>query len=91
MGANLASALVEACMPDEIVPDDPAEREPAEGSRDTVNANLDDEGARERYRETTAHERERAGGITNRRLDEEIENQREVPPRGTTKEPEDHQ
>jgi hypothetical protein len=77
-------------MPEETFRDDPSEKEPAEGSRETVNANLDDAGAHERYSETTARESERAGGITNRRLDEEIENQRDVPPRGSTKGPEDH-
>ena len=49
------------------------EQEPAEGFRETASENAE----------------EGAGGITNRPLQEEIENQREVPPRGTAKNPEE--
>jgi hypothetical protein len=51
------------------VPNQAANKEPAEGSRETVDANA----------------RENAGGITNRTLDEEEDNQDSVPPRGETK------
>ena len=58
---------------------DKSKQEKAEGSRETVDANLDDYGAdRDRYEEGD----ENAGGITNRPLDEEIENQQELPERG---------
>jgi hypothetical protein len=62
-------------------------KEPAEGSRETVNANIDDPEAQERFgganRGGSA-----AGGITNRPLGEERENQDELPPRGAAKEEE---
>ena len=48
-------------------PNQAANKEPAEGSRETVNAN------------------EKGGGITNRSLEEERENQERVPPRGDAK------
>jgi hypothetical protein len=54
---------------DQSVPNQAANKEPAEGSRETVDANA----------------RENAGGITNRTLDEEEDNQDRVPPRGETK------
>ena len=61
---------------------DKSKQEKAEGSRETVDANLDDYGAdRDRYDEGD----ENAGGITNRPLEEEIENQQELPKRGTGK------
>jgi hypothetical protein len=61
---------------------DKSKQEKAEGSRETVNANLDDYGAeRDRYEDRD----ENAGGITNRPLDEEIENQQELPERGGSK------
>jgi hypothetical protein len=61
-------------MADHKTPDT-ADSDPAEGSRDTVQSNLDED----------------AGGITNRPLDEEEENQRELPPRGTARDPQkDH-
>jgi hypothetical protein len=60
------------------------DKEPAEGSRETVNANIDDAGARERFRDANRGGSV-AGGITNRPLEEENENQEEVPPRGATK------
>jgi hypothetical protein len=63
------------------------DKDPAEGSRETVNTNIDDPGARERFRDANRGG-SAAGGITNRPLDEEIENQRELPPRGAAK-PED--
>jgi hypothetical protein len=67
---------------------DAVEMEQAEGSRETVNANLDTEDpAQERYKgaqrgrdaETTG------GGITNRPLSREIEEQEQLPPRGESK------
>jgi len=48
----------------QAIPNDAANKESAEGSRDTENA----------------------GGISNRPLEEEQENQERVPPRGETKE-----
>jgi hypothetical protein len=65
----------------------PDKMEPAEGSRDTVNANIDDPGARERFREANSGGSV-AGGISNRPLGEEVGNQAEVPPRGATKDEE---
>jgi hypothetical protein len=53
---------------DQPVPNQASNKEPAEGSRETVDANA----------------RENAGGITNRPLDEEENNQDRVPPRGGT-------
>jgi hypothetical protein len=58
---------------------DKSKQEKAEGSRETVDANLDDYGAdRDRYEEGDEH----AGGISNRPLEEEIEDQQELPERG---------
>jgi hypothetical protein len=71
------------------------EQEPAEGSRETVSENPGtDDAARQRF-DTTVAQRgkpkadEGAGGITNRPLDEEIENQRDLPPRGKARNPEE--
>ena len=67
------------------------EQEPAEGSRETAIQNAE-EGARERMDPADAQGEgasQDAGGITNRPLHEEVENQREVPPRGTAKNPEE--
>jgi hypothetical protein len=50
---------------DQTMPNQAANKEPAEGSRENTNA---------------------AGGITNRPLPEEQENQNRVPPRGENKE-----
>jgi hypothetical protein len=58
----------DATQPTDI-PNQAANKEPAEGSRENVAANAGDN----------------AGGITNRPLDEEQENQDRVPPRGETK------
>jgi hypothetical protein len=58
-------------------PNDASMKEPAEGSRENVNV------------EAPADERSgggNAGGITNRPLDREQQEQSEVPPRGTAKE-----
>lgn len=65
---------------DQDRPNQNANKEPAEGSRDTA-----------RERETMSRERhgstasEQAGGITNRPLEREAQEQHEVPPRGRTK------
>ena len=77
-----------------------SDMEQAEGSRETVESNLgtDDGGAGQRYDTDKAQrgashdeDEEDAGGITNRPLDQEIENQRELPSRGTARDPEkDH-
>jgi hypothetical protein len=68
--------------------------EPAEGSRETVNANLDDnQRARERFKDANTDPKNRddagrdeGGGITNRPLREEIDEQSELPQRGEAKE-----
>jgi hypothetical protein len=76
-------------------PNKESAQEPAEGSRDTAAANAGaDEGASERFDTNRAQRGERggdedAGGITNRPLGEEIENQRDLPPRGTARNPEE--
>lgn len=74
-------------MPEQIKPD-PSDMEPAEGSRETVNANLD-ENSPERSRFTDSNTRgnrdEKGAGITNRPLDQEVDEQRELPSRGTAK------
>ena len=54
---------------DQSIPNQAANKEPAEGSRETVGASDD-----------------RAGGITNRPLPEETDNQNRVPRRGENKE-----
>jgi hypothetical protein len=67
------------------------EQEPAEGSRETAIQNAE-EGAGERMDPADTQgdgAGPDAGGITNRPLQEEIENQRELPPRGTAKNPEE--
>ncbi len=78
-------------MDEQRIPDQVANREQAEGSRETVNANTEgtsDERKRIDHSDTQSGQRdEQAGGITNRPLDEEIANQREVPPRGEVKVP----
>jgi len=69
------------------------EMEKAEGSRETVNANLDENDAsRKRYDEQQAERGAgEAGGITNRPLSREIEEQEQLPDRGEAKDPEkDH-
>jgi hypothetical protein len=67
-------------------------KEPAEGSRENALANVDeseaqkprprDAGQRNSYPRTEGDE---GGGITNRPLDRELQEQSEVPPRGETK------
>ena len=52
-------------------PNDPSRKEPAEGSRENVNA----------YENPDAP----GGGISNRPLDQEIDEQTSLPPRGETK------
>jgi hypothetical protein len=54
---------------DENIPNQAANRKPAEGSREDVGASRDE-----------------AGGITNRPLAEEQDNQERLPPRGESKE-----
>jgi hypothetical protein len=74
---------------EQSIPNQAANQEQAEGSRQTVN---DESSSEERDRfdnsDTQSGDRsEQTGGITNRPLDEEIANQREVPPRGGVKVP----
>jgi hypothetical protein len=77
-------------MDEQRTPNQAANQEQAEGSRETVNANVEDSEDRDRFdnSDTQSGQRdEQAGGITNRPLDEEIANQRELPPRGDVKVP----
>jgi hypothetical protein len=78
-------------MDEQRIPNQAANQEPAEGSRETVSASDDsDREARDRFKDADPQRAERdenAGGITNRPLDEEISNQRELPPRGDAKVP----
>ena len=77
-------------MDEQRTPNRAANQEQAEGSRETVNANVEDSEDRDRFdnSDTQSGQRdEQAGGITNRPLDEEIANQRELPPRGDVKVP----
>ena len=78
-------------MGEQRIPNQAANKEQADGSRETVNANeAVDSAERDRFdnSDTPAGQRdEQAGGITNRPLDEEIANQRELPPRGDVKVP----
>lgn len=87
-------------MAEQNIPSKASDREPAEGSRETVESNAGDVAAGrfdtaraqrgERKDEDTGQDRdEDTGGITNRPLDEEIENQRELPDRGTARNPEE--
>jgi hypothetical protein len=70
-------------------PNQAANQEQAEGSRSTVDeASSSEERDRFDNSDTQSGDRsEQAGGITNRPLDEEIANQRELPPRGDVKVP----
>jgi hypothetical protein len=68
---------------DQIPENRPENKEPAEGSRETVAASQDNAGA---SRNDTGDSRDNAGGITNRPLEEERQNQERVPPRGDSKE-----
>lgn len=76
-------------MNEQRIPNQAANQEQAEGSRDTVNANDSNESeGRDRFENSDTQSGERddeAGGITNRPLDDEIANQRELPPRGDAK------
>ena len=78
-------------MDEQRIPNQSANQEQAEGSRETVDVNVERE-SEQRDRvdnsDTQSGQRdEQAGGITNRPLDEELANQREVPPRGDVKVP----
>jgi hypothetical protein len=77
-------------MDEQRIPNQSANQEQAEGSRETVDANDSESEERDRFdnSDTQSGSRdEQAGGITNRPLEEEIANQREVPPRGDVKVP----
>jgi hypothetical protein len=78
---------------DQDRPNQNANKEPAEGSRETVSSNQDEGAKREprpgdagQSNEYPRHEGEQGGGITNRPLDRELQEQSEVPSRGQTKE-----
>ena len=76
-------------MDEQRTPNQAANQAQAEGSRQTINANADtDERDPSDNSDTqSGHRDDQAGGITNRPLDEEIANQRELPPRGDVKVP----
>jgi hypothetical protein len=77
-------------MDEQRIPNQSANQEQAEGSRETVDANDSESEERDRFDNSDTRSRgrdEQAGGITNRPLEEEIANQREVPPRGDVKVP----
>ena len=78
-------------MDEQRIPNQSANQEQAEGSRETLDAGNDRAGEeRDRFedRDTPRGERdENAAGIINRPLDEEIGEQRELPPRGDVKVP----
>jgi hypothetical protein len=61
---------------DQDRPNQNANKEPAEGSRETVRGNQ------------TGRDTDDAGGITNRPLHREAEEQEQVPPRGQSKDEE---
>ena len=65
---NIGDRLREIDAQTEIPANRPDNKEPAEGSRETVIGS------------------ERGGGITNRPLEQERDNQERVPPRGDSKE-----
>ena len=65
---------------DQDQPNQNANKEPAEGSRETVGGNQDDV--------RQGQDRDNAGGITNRPLDREQQEQSELPPRGQAKDEE---
>jgi hypothetical protein len=66
-------------------PNQNANKEPAEGSRETVRAN-EERGTKERGTPGSANEP--ASGISNRPLEHEQNEQADVPPRGHTKDEE---
>jgi hypothetical protein len=78
-------------MDEERIPNQSANRDPAEGARESVNAeNEPERDTRDRFNDADPQRAERdenAGGITNRPLDEELANQRELPLRGDAKVP----
>jgi hypothetical protein len=66
-------------------PKDPnrsSDMDPAEDSREAIDR--DDREAAERY-DDAGPGRDSAGGLSNRSLDEEVQNQRELPQRGDAK------
>jgi hypothetical protein len=71
-------------MADNNVPSRSANMEQAEGNRSTAEENLreSESGSGATYRDEN---RDNAGGITNRPLDKEIDNQAELPHRGQSK------
>jgi len=76
-------------MADTATPNRAANKEKAEGDRSTVEQNVDvpnSESSTDRaYRDTDG---DNAGGITNRSLDEEVENQNSLPERGMSQQDE---
>jgi hypothetical protein len=72
-------------MADNSVPNRSANMEKAEGNRSTAERNLreSESGSGASYRDENG---DNAGGITNRPLDQEIDNQAELPHRGQSQE-----
>jgi hypothetical protein len=71
-------------MADNTTPSRSANMEKAEGDRSTAeqNINQSESGSGASYRDENG---DNAGGITNRPLDQEIDNQAELPDRGKSK------
>ena len=69
-------------MAEPYTPDESFDRQPAEGSRDTINS--DDRAAAERYRDDNAPSDE-GGGISNHPIADELKRQRDLPARGNAK------
>ena len=71
-------------MADNTTPSRSANMEKAEGDRSTAeqNINQSESGSGASYRDENG---DNAGGITNRPLDQEVENQAELPDRGKSK------
>ena len=71
-------------MADNNTPSRAANMEKAEGDRSTAEKNISksESGSGARYQDENG---DNAGGITNRPLDEEVENQAELPNRGQSK------
>ena len=77
-------------MADKDTPNRAANKEKAEGDRSTAEHNAavpNSESSTDRGYDDS--DRDNAGGITNRPLDEEVENQNALPERGRTQQDED--
>jgi hypothetical protein len=78
-------------MANQNIPNQASNMEQAEGSRENVDATLNEQGASKHQQGGSKRGHQSDGGITNRPVEEEVENQRDLPPRGQAKNPaEDH-